>query len=45
MAEGRRYVVCRNEIEAEKDRAARTTLAENVNETLATSSPKFMVWS
>lgn len=43
VVEGRRYVVCRNEIEAEKDRAARATLVEKLKETLATSGPKSMV--
>lgn len=43
VVDGRRYVVCKNEIEAKKDATAREAIVEKLKETLATSGPKAVV--
>ncbi len=43
QVEGRRYVVCRNEIEARKDAAARAALVEKLTRTLGESGPKSVI--
>ncbi len=43
VVDGRRYVVCRNEIEVQKDIAARAAVIEKLKSTLATSGPKAIV--
>lgn len=40
---GRRYVVCRNEVEARKDAAARTAIVEKLEHLLAEHGPKAIV--
>jgi hypothetical protein len=43
LVEGRRYVVCRNEFEVQKDIAARAAVVEKLRETLSKSGPKAVV--
>lgn len=43
LVEGRRYVVCRNEVEVEKDRAARAAVVAKLEATLAGNGPKALV--
>jgi hypothetical protein len=43
VVDGRRYVVCRNEIEVQKDVAARAALVTKLTETLSKSGPKAIV--
>jgi transposase len=43
VVEGRRYVVCRNDLEAQKDRAARTALIAKLEKTLSEHGPKSVI--
>lgn len=43
LVEGRRYVVCRNEHEARKDKAAREALIEKLERTLCEHGPKAVI--
>ena len=43
VVEGRRYVVCRNEVEAVKDAAVRAAVLAKLKETLSKSGPKSIV--
>ncbi len=43
LVEGRRYVVCRNDHEARKDRAARAALIEKLERTLSDHGPKAVI--
>jgi hypothetical protein len=43
LVEGRRYVVCRNPIEAEKDAQARSSVLAKLEETLAANGPKALL--
>lgn len=43
VVQGRRYVICRNPQEAERDRAARTAIVEKLEQTLEHQGPKSVV--
>lgn len=43
LVDDRRYVVCRNEFEAQKDAAARAAIVAKLKDTLASSGPKAVV--